>query len=317
MAKGAAGALTLKRNAGEADVSGQERRRLQVSWRRWPTDSSCRTEIWRCWSRRPSPWPLRRWVPCGWKQPVFCDLIDPDRHAFLWITEFPLVEWDEETGRYNACNHPFTTPDPRDMERLESDPGSVRARAYDVVMDGLELGGGSIRIHDRELQEEAFEILGISREEGRERFGFLLDALRYGAPPHGGLALGLDRIVMLMAGAGSIRDVIAFPKTASATCLMTEAPVVRGRSTTGRAGAQGVVRDERVAVDASPSLRDHSRAGGRWRPGGLCSRDRWLDRRPDGLCRHDPPRLESAWRCGGCRSLSAAAGRNAIRGPGR
>jgi len=154
----------------------------------------------------------------------YCDLIDPDRHAFLWVTEFPLVEWDEETGRYYACNHPFTTPDPRDLDRLDSDPGSVRARAYDVVMDGMELGGGSIRIHDRELQERAFEVLGISREEGRERFGFLLDALRYGAPPHGGLALGLDRIVMLMAGASSIRDVIAFPKTASATCLMTDAP---------------------------------------------------------------------------------------------
>ncbi len=154
----------------------------------------------------------------------YCDLIDPDRHAFLWVTEFPLVEWDEETGRYYACNHPFTTPDPRDLDRLDTDPGSVRARAYDVVMDGMELGGGSIRIHDRELQEKAFEVLGISREEGRERFGFLLDALRYGAPPHGGLALGLDRIVMLMAGASSIRDVIAFPKTASATCLMTDAP---------------------------------------------------------------------------------------------
>lgn len=154
----------------------------------------------------------------------FADLIDPDRHEFVWITEFPLVEWDEETARFYACNHPFTTPDPRDLDRLESDPGSVRARAYDVVMDGLELGGGSIRIHDRELQQTAFEVLGISREEGEERFGFLLDALRYGAPPHGGLALGLDRIIMLMAGAASIRDVIAFPKTASATCLMTEAP---------------------------------------------------------------------------------------------
>lgn len=154
----------------------------------------------------------------------YANLIDPGRHAFLWVTEFPLVEWDEETQRYYACNHPFTTPDPRDLERLDSDPGSVRARAYDVVMDGIELGGGSIRIHDRKLQERAFEVLGISPEEGRERFGFLLDALRYGAPPHGGLALGLDRIIMLMAGAASIRDVIAFPKTASATCLMTDAP---------------------------------------------------------------------------------------------
>jgi aspartyl-tRNA synthetase len=151
-------------------------------------------------------------------------LISPDRHAFLWVTEFPLVEWSAEDGRWAASNHPFTTPDPRDLERLESDPGSVRARAYDVVMDGLELGGGSIRIHDAELQERAFRVLGISAAEARSRFGFLLDALRHGAPPHGGLALGFDRLVMLMAGAGSLRDVIAFPKTASATCLMTEAP---------------------------------------------------------------------------------------------
>ncbi len=159
-----------------------------------------------------------------------CDLVDPSRHEFVWITEFPLVEWDEDAGRFLACNHPFTTPDPRDLDRLDKDPGSVRARAYDVVMDGLELGGGSIRIHDRELQERAFEVLGIGREEGRERFGFLLDALRYGAPPHGGLALGLDRIIMLMAGADSIRDVIAFPKTASATCLMTDAPAAVDRA---------------------------------------------------------------------------------------
>ena len=154
------------------------------------------------------------------------DLVPRDHHAFVWVTEFPLVEWDDALQRWSACNHPFTTPDPRDLDRLESDPGSVRARAYDVVMDGLELGGGSIRIHDRELQEKVFEVLGIGRDEGRERFGFLLDALRYGAPPHGGLALGLDRIVMMMAGASSIRDVIAFPKTTSAACLMTDAPSV-------------------------------------------------------------------------------------------
>ena len=154
------------------------------------------------------------------------DLVPRDHHAFVWVTEFPLVEWDDALQRWSACNHPFTTPDPRDLDRLESDPGTVRARAYDVVMDGLELGGGSIRIHDRELQEKVFEVLGIGRDEGRERFGFLLDALRYGAPPHGGLALGLDRIVMVMAGASSIRDVIAFPKTTSAACLMTDAPSV-------------------------------------------------------------------------------------------
>lgn len=155
---------------------------------------------------------------------VSCGLTRTDRHAFIWVTEFPLVEWDDETQRFYASHHPFTSPDPRDIEKLESDPASVRASAYDVVMDGLELGGGSIRIHDRQLQERVFEVLGIDREEGQARFGFLLDALRYGAPPHGGLALGLDRIVMLMAGASSIRDVIAFPKTSSATCLMTDAP---------------------------------------------------------------------------------------------
>ncbi len=151
-------------------------------------------------------------------------LVAGDRHAFLWITEFPLVERDPALGRWLPVNHPFTAPDPRDLERWDRDPGSLRARAYDVVLDGFELGGGSIRIHDATLQQRAFELLGIGQAEARERFGFLLDALRFGAPPHGGIALGLDRIVMLMAGASSLRDVIAFPKTTSATCLMTDAP---------------------------------------------------------------------------------------------
>jgi len=151
-------------------------------------------------------------------------LIPAGRHDFLWVTDFPLLEWDPEDGRYYAMHHPFTSPAEADLARLETEPAAVRARAYDVVMDGVELGGGSIRIHDAELQRRMFAVLGIGPEEARERFGFLLEAFRYGVPPHGGLALGVDRMVMLMAGRESIRDVIPFPKTTSATCLMTAAP---------------------------------------------------------------------------------------------
>jgi aspartyl-tRNA synthetase len=151
-------------------------------------------------------------------------LVKPGDHAFLWVTGFPLLEWDEETKRYYASHHPFTSPVPEDVDKLESDPGAVRARAYDVVMDGVELGGGSIRIHDPALQRRVFSALGIDEAQAKHKFGFLLEAFRYGAPPHGGIALGLDRMVMLMAGRDSIRDVIAFPKTTAGNCLLTEAP---------------------------------------------------------------------------------------------
>jgi len=152
------------------------------------------------------------------------NLIPEGRHDFLWVTDFPLLEWNADDQRFYAMHHPFTAPRAEDVALIGTDPGAARARAYDVVMDGMELGGGSIRIHDPELQRRLFATLGIDEAEARERFGFLLEAFRYGVPPHGGIALGLDRMVMLMAGRDSIRDVIAFPKTTSATCLMTKAP---------------------------------------------------------------------------------------------
>ena len=140
------------------------------------------------------------------------------------MTDFPLREWNEEDGRYYACHHPFTSPRLEDVELLDENPGEVRARAYDIILNGMELGGGSIRIHRRDVQEKVFKAISMSEEEAREKFGFLLDALSFGAPPHGGIALGLDRLVMLMLGAASIRDVIAFPKTAKGGCMMTDAP---------------------------------------------------------------------------------------------
>lgn len=152
------------------------------------------------------------------------DLIPTDRHDFLWVCEFPLMEWSEEEGRFFSLHHPFTSPTPESLEWLESEPGKVGARAYDIVLNGLEIGGGSIRIHDPSVQRQVFRALGIPEKEAEQRFGFLLEALHYGAPPHGGIALGLDRIIMLLADEPSIREVIAFPKTARAQDLMCGAP---------------------------------------------------------------------------------------------
>jgi aspartyl-tRNA synthetase len=151
-------------------------------------------------------------------------LINENEYKFVWVTEFPLLEYSEEDGRYYAMHHPFTMPMEEDIPLLKTDPGKVRAKAYDMVLNGYEIGGGSQRIYQREVQELMFEALGISMEEAKEKFGFLLEAFEYGAPPHGGIAFGFDRLVMLMAGRSNLRECIAFPKTASASCLMTEAP---------------------------------------------------------------------------------------------
>jgi aspartyl-tRNA synthetase len=151
-------------------------------------------------------------------------LIDERRWAFLWVTDFPLFEYDAGARRYVSVNHPFTAPRDEDIALLDTDPGAVRAKAYDVVLNGIEVGGGSIRIHDSALQAKIFKLLSLTDEQTRDRFGFFIEALQYGTPPHGGIALGVDRAAMLIAGESSLRDVIAFPKTASATDLMSGSP---------------------------------------------------------------------------------------------
>jgi aspartyl-tRNA synthetase len=151
-------------------------------------------------------------------------LIDKDKHSFVWVLDFPLLEWDAENKRFAAMHHPFTSPLDEDVPLFDTDPGQMRAKAYDLVLNGSEIGGGSIRIHRSDIQEKMFSTLGLTEEERAYKFGFFIDALKYGTPPHGGIAFGVDRIATILAKASSIRDVIAFPKTQKATCLMSDAP---------------------------------------------------------------------------------------------
>ena len=177
------------------------------------------------------------------------DLLDKNEFKFLWVTEFPLLEFNEELGRFQAMHHPFTMPMEEDLQYIDSDPGRVRAKAYDIVLNGNEIGGGSVRIHQDDIQERMFEALGFTKEAAHEQFGFLLDAFKYGVPPHAGLAYGLDRLVMLMAKQDSIRDVIAFPKVKDASDLMTEAPGHVDAKQLEELGIAVIAKEEKKAED--------------------------------------------------------------------
>ena len=163
---------------------------------------------------------------------------------FLWVTNFPMFEYDENEKRFKAMHHPFTAPMDEDLDKLESDPANVRAKAYDLVVNGVEMGGGSIRIHSGDIQQRVFNVLGFSDEEAENKFGFLLKALKYGTPPHGGLAFGLDRMIMLLVGTENIRDVIAFPKTQNHSCLMSDAPSIVSEEQLEELGIEVVDEEE-------------------------------------------------------------------------
>ena len=173
------------------------------------------------------------------------DIIDNDKFNFVWVTEFPLLEYSEEEDRYVAVHHPFTMPMEEDWQYIDTDPGKVRAKAYDIVLNGVELGGGSVRIHQNDVQEKMFEVIGLTKEEANDKFGFLLSAFKYGVPPHAGLAYGVDRFVMLLVKADSIREVIAFPKVKDASCLMTDAPNVVEQSQLDELSIATVVSDDK------------------------------------------------------------------------